>query len=59
MTPVQRDAHVMLDREGGLDVVPGLHRRLHDVLAGRPRARRIEPVRGDVERTYRTLVDRL
>ena len=28
MTAVQRDAHLMLDRAGGLDTVPELHRRL-------------------------------
>ena len=57
MTAVQRDAHVMLDRAGGLDAVPELHRRLQDVLAGRPDARRVEPVPGDVEQTYRGLSD--
>ena len=59
VTAVQRDAHLMLDRAGGLDVVPELHRRLHGVLAGRPDARRVEPVPGDVEQTYRALLDRL
>ena len=59
MTAVQRDAHTMLDRAGGLATVPGLHRRLHDMLAGRPNTRRVEPVPGDVERTYRRLLDRL
>jgi predicted kinase len=59
MTAVQRDAHRMLDRAGGLDTVPALHRRLHDVLSSRPHARRVEPVPGDVERTYRDLLDRL
>jgi predicted kinase len=59
MTAVQRDAHVMLDRAGGLGTVPELHRRLHEVLAGRPRTRRVEPVPGDVEQTYRRLLDRL
>ena len=58
MTAVQRDAHAMLDRAGGLDTVPELHRRLQDVLAGRPHARRVEPVPGDVEQTYRA-ADRL
>jgi hypothetical protein len=57
MTAVQRDAHAMLDRAGGLDTVPQLHHRLQDVLAGRPDARRVEPVPGDVERTYRRLSD--
>jgi hypothetical protein len=37
--------------------VPALHRGLQDVLAGRPAARRVEPVPGDVERTYRDLLD--
>jgi len=59
LTLTQRDAHAMLDRAGGLDVVPELHRRLHDMLAGRPDARRVEPVPGDVERTYRSLLDSL
>jgi hypothetical protein len=59
MTAVQRDAHVMLDRAGGLGTVPELHRRLHEVLAGRPHTRRVEPVPGDVEQTYRRLLDRL
>jgi predicted kinase len=59
MTAVQRDAHAMLDRAGGLGTVPELHRRLHRVLATRPRTRRIEPVPGDIERTYRLLLDRL
>jgi hypothetical protein len=59
MTAVQRDAHVMLDRTGGLGTVPELHQRLHRMLAGRPDARRVEPVPGDVERTYRILLDRL
>ena len=59
MTPVQRDAHMLLDRHGGPDVVPELHRGLQDVLAGRPEARWVEPVPGDVERTYRMLLDRL
>jgi predicted kinase len=57
MTAVQRDAHAMLERDGGLDTVPALHRRLQDVLADRPHARRVEPVPGDVERTYRRLSD--
>ena len=57
MTAVQRDAHLLLDRAGGLDTVPALHRGLQDVLAGRPAARRVEPVPGDVERTYRDLLD--
>jgi predicted kinase len=57
MTAVQRDAHAMLDRNGGLDTVPELHRRLQHVLAGRPGARRVAPVPGDVERTYRLLLD--
>ncbi len=57
MMAVQRDAHLLLDRAGGLDVVPELHRGLQDVLAGRPDARRVEPVPGDVERTYRGLID--
>jgi hypothetical protein len=56
MSPVQRDAHAMLDRAGGLATVPELHRRLHDMLAGRPHARRIEPVPGDVAATYRLLL---
>jgi predicted kinase len=59
LTLTQRDAHAMLDRAGGLDVVPELHWRLHDMLAGRPHARRVEPVPGDVERTYRSLLDSL
>ncbi|HEX5812654.1 MAG TPA: AAA family ATPase [Pseudonocardia sp.] len=59
MTAVQRDAHAMLDRAGGLATVPELHRRLHGMLASRPRARRVEPVSGDVERTYQELIDRL
>ena len=59
MTQVQRDAHVMLDRAGGLDTVPALHRRLQNMLAMRLRARRVEPVPGDVEATYRDLLDRL
>jgi len=59
MTAVQRDAHAMLDRSGGLGTVPELRRRFHRMLAGRPHARRIEPVPGDVERTYRILLDRL
>ena len=59
MTIVQRDAHAMLDRAGGLGTVPEMHRRLHEVLAGRPHARRVEPVPGDVEQTYRRLLDRL
>jgi hypothetical protein len=59
MTAVQRDAHAMLDRAGGPSTVPELHRRLHEVLAGRPHTRRVEPVPGDVEQTYRTLLDRL
>jgi predicted kinase len=57
LPPVQRDAHLMLDRAGGLDVVPELHRRLHGVLADRPTARRVVPVPGDVEQTYRVLLD--
>ena len=57
MTTVQRDAHVLLERAGGLDSVQALHRRLHDMLAGRPHARRIEPVPGDVETSYRLLLD--
>jgi predicted kinase len=56
MTVVQRDAHAMLDRAGGLATVPELHRRLHDMLAGRPRARRVKPVPGDVEVTYHRLL---
>ena len=56
MTAVQREAHVMLDRAGGLDTVPELHRRLHDLLARRPQARRVQPVPGDVEATYRVVV---
>jgi predicted kinase len=57
MTAVQRDAHLMLDRAGGLDAVRDLHRGLESVLAARPRARRIEPVPGDLEQTYRVLLD--
>jgi predicted kinase len=57
LTAVQRDAHLLLDRAGGLDTVPALHRGLQDVLAGRPGARRVEPVPGDVEQTYRRLND--
>jgi len=56
MTAAQRDAHRMLDRAGGLDTVPELHRRLHDLLARRPQARRVQPVPGDVEATYRVVV---
>lgn len=56
MTDVQRDAHAMLDRAGGLAAVPELHRRLRDLLARRPHARRVEPVPGDVEATYRELL---
>jgi predicted kinase len=53
---VQRDAHALLDRDGGLDDVGGLHERLHRSLAGRPAARRVRPVVGDVERTYRAVL---
>ena len=59
LTLTQRDAHAMLDRAGGLDTVPELHRRLHDLLGGRPHARRVVPVPGDVERTYLHLLDHL
>ena len=45
-------------REEILEQVKG-DRRLHEVLAGRPHTRRVEPVPGDVEQTYRTLLDRL
>jgi predicted kinase len=56
MTAVQRDAHAMLDRAGGLATVPDLHRRLHDMLADRPHARRVAPVPDDVEATYHRLL---
>ena len=59
MTDVQRDAHAMLERAGGLATVPELHRRLHAVLAARPHARYVEPVPGDVEGTYRRLSEQL
>lgn len=59
LTPTQQDAHVLLECEGGMDVVPELHRRLLGVLAGRPRTVVVEPVLGDVEGTYRAMLDRL
>jgi predicted kinase len=59
MNAVQRDAHVLLDRAGGLAGVRGLHRGLESVLAARPGVRRVEPVPGDVEGTYRALLDLL
>jgi predicted kinase len=59
MTPTQRDAHVLLERAGGLGALAGMHRRLQGVLSGRPQARRVFPVAGDVDRTYRDLLDQL
>lgn len=53
---VQRDAHTLLDRGGGLDAVRELHERLHRSLADRPEAGRVRPVVGDVERTYRAVL---
>jgi predicted kinase len=59
MSATQRDAHVLLERAGGLSAVAGMHHRLQGVLADRPQARRVKPVPGDVDRTYRDLLDQL
>jgi len=56
MTGAQRDAHVLLDRDGGLSAVAEMHHRLQGVLAERPGARRVVPVPGDVERTYQSVL---
>lgn len=57
MTGTQRDAHLLLDRDGGLGAVAEMHDRLQVVLAERPGARRVVPVPGDVERTYQSLLE--
>ncbi|MBA3906878.1 MAG: ATP-binding protein [Pseudonocardiales bacterium] len=55
-TAVQRDAHVLLDRDGGVAALPRLHRLLHDLLATRSRARWVTPVPGNPDETYRRLL---
>lgn len=56
MDAVQRDAHVLLERDGGVDAVRALHAQLHADVATRPDARHVAPVAGDVEQTYRRLL---
>lgn len=53
MNAVQRDAHALLERDGGLVAVQELHERLHRSLTDRPDVRRVTPVVDDVEQTYR------
>ena len=59
MTATQRDAHELLDRDGGPGTVPDLHRRLLEVVNGRPATVIVTPVIGDVEQTYRTMIERI
>ncbi len=60
LTTTQRDAHELLDRDGGLDaVVPELHRRLQQMIDHRPATVVVTPVLNDVDQTYRKLIDRI
>lgn len=58
-TPAQRDAHALLERDGGVATIPGLHQRLLAMLEQRPQARILEPIVDDVEQTYRDLLELL
>lgn len=59
MSATQRDAHELLERDGGLDTVLGLHRRLRGVIDHRPDAVIVVPVLDDVEQTYHDLIARI
>lgn len=56
MTSQQRDAHVLLERGGGLGQIPNLHRRLLDVVAERPATVVVTPTVGEIEQTYQDLL---
>lgn len=57
MTPSQRSAHTMLERDGGAEaVIPALHRRLVELERRRPAALSLSPIPGDVDATYRALL---
>lgn len=56
---IHRDAHVLLERSGGLEQVPDLHRRLLAVVADRPATLVVTPIAGKVERTYQDLLGQL
>jgi len=55
-TGAHRDAAALLERSGGIDVLPELAERLARVIAGRPRTRTIRTVDGEVEAAYRDLL---
>jgi len=58
-TYVHLDAHVLLEREGGLGQLAAMHTALHEVLARRPDTMVIESLDGQVERAYRAMVEHL
>ncbi|ALE71944.1 hypothetical protein FRP1_30035 (plasmid) [Pseudonocardia sp. EC080625-04] len=58
-THAQRDAHALLERDGGIATIPELHQRLLAMLEQRPQARILEPIVDDVEQTYRDLLELL
>jgi len=49
----------MLERSGGLDTIPELHRRLRQVIDRRPATRIVTPLLDDIDQTYRNLLDHI
>ncbi|SDY33136.1 hypothetical protein SAMN05661080_03113 [Modestobacter sp. DSM 44400] len=52
--PEHRDAQELLDRTGGMAELAGMHARLAEVVAGRPRTHVVRD--GDPEQAYRDLL---
>ena len=50
-----RDAQALVDRSGGMEALGEIHDRYMELLATRPRARRVEVLRGDVAGTLRAI----
>lgn len=59
MNATQRDAHELLERDGGLDAIPELHQRLRKIIDARPATVLVRPTLDDVDQTYLDLIDRI
>lgn len=59
LNATQCDAHELLERDGGLDAIPELHRRLRKIIDARPATVIVRPTLDDVDQTYRDLIDHI